>query len=175
MLYVLFLYFQLWTHASLFEPDADAHNDEENDDERIDQTLASFAVLIIATIGIVICTHLLLDSIDATSKQTGLTRRFIAAIFVPLASNAPEFITIFVITRRGRIDYVIGVIAGSILQIALLVIPLLVMLGWMLGKPMTLNFETFQIILLFFSLLGVNRLLKDDGYTYLQGLMLVEM
>jgi Ca2+:H+ antiporter len=98
-----------------------------------------------------------------------------AAIPVPIASNAPKFVNIFTITRSGRLGYVIGMIAESILWIALPVIPLLVALGWVLRQAMTLNFETFQTTLLFFAVLVVNQLLKDEEYMYLQGLMLVEM
>jgi Ca2+:H+ antiporter len=35
-----------------------------------------------------------------------------------------------------------GVAIGSSIQIALLVTPLMVMIGWAIGQPMSLHFET---------------------------------
>lgn len=38
-----------------------------------------------------------------------------------------------------------GVAIGSSIQIALFVTPLLVILGWILGQPMDLHFETCKL------------------------------
>jgi Ca2+:H+ antiporter len=170
LLYILFLYFQMVSHLELFQPESSANSGDSNSEESL---WASALVLFIAAAGIVLCTDFLLEAIPIASKHTFFTQRFLAAIAVPIASNAPEFVTIFTLTKRGRTDFVMGVIAGSILQIALLVIPLLVIFGWITGQEMTLRFEMFQTTLLFFAVLVVNRLLKDENQTYLQGLMLV--
>ena len=42
------------------------------------------------------------------------------------------------------------------MQIALLVTPFLVILGWIIGQPMTLHFETFETVVFFLSVLVVN-------------------
>jgi Ca2+:H+ antiporter len=117
------------------------------------------------------CSHFLLDSINETSKTTHITRTYIATILIPVASNAPECAT--VVGTTHTVEFAVGVIVGSILQIALFVIPVLVMLGWILGKAMTLNFETFQTVILFLAILLVNHLLQNGKYTYIHGLMLV--
>jgi Ca2+:H+ antiporter len=182
--YLLYLYFQLRTHSHLF---VDAKQDEDPTGERRtssnDGTSESTAVhlwaaviiLIITTVCITVCTHLLLDSVDDTAKAAHTTERFIAAVMIPIASNAPEFSTVISTSRSGKTNYALGVIVGSILQIALFVIPLLVMLGWIIKQPMTLYFETFQTTLLFLSVLMVNRILRDGEYTYLHGFMLIEL
>lgn len=38
-----------------------------------------------------------------------------------------------------------GVAIGSSIQIALLVTPFLVMVGWAIGEPMSLHFETCEL------------------------------
>jgi Ca2+:H+ antiporter len=59
-------------------------------------------------------------------------------------------------------DLSIGVAVGSSMQIALLVFPFIVILGWIMGKDcMTLYFDTFQIATLFVSVLLVNYLIQD--------------
>jgi Ca2+:H+ antiporter len=122
-----------------------------------------------------LCTHFLLDSIDATSAATNITRTFIATILMPIASNAPECATVVVTSKNGRINYAVSVIVGSILQIALFVTPVLVILGWAVHQPMTLNFDTFQTIILFLAILLVSHLLQDGKYTYIHGLLLVAL
>ena len=56
-------------------------------------------------------------------------------------------------------DLAIQVAIGSSMQIALLVTPLLVILGWIIGQPMTLHFETFETVVFFLSVLITNYLI----------------
>jgi Ca2+:H+ antiporter len=148
----------------------DTQQNTEQDTPNSSSFVKAFAALTASGTGIMSCSHFLLDSIDDTSKALQITRTFIATILVPVASNAPECATVI---GAHSVDYSVGVIVGSILQIALFVIPVLVMLGWAVGKRMTLNFETFQTVILFMSILLVNHLLQNGKYTYMHGLMLV--
>lgn len=54
-----------------------------------------------------------------------------------------------------------GVAIGSSMQIALLVTPFLVILGWIIGQPMTLHFETFETVVFFLSVLVVTYVIQD--------------
>ena len=62
---------------------------------------------------------------------------------------------------------------GPSIQTALLNAPLVVIVGWALGKPMDLNFEIFMIICLLLSILVVGRFLQDGSSNYLEGSLLV--
>jgi Ca2+:H+ antiporter len=53
-------------------------------------------------------------------------------------------------------DLAVGVAVGSSMQIALLVAPFIVLLGWMIGQPMSLYFNTFETAILFTTILVVN-------------------
>jgi Ca2+:H+ antiporter len=166
VLYALYLYFQLGTHKHLFNDQNDETGTSEESQEPTHSVYIATIVLITSVVGIVACTYFFLDSVD-------LTNRFIAAILIPIASNAPEFSSVVAASRNGRINFAIGVIVGSILQIGLFVIPVLVALGWIIHKEMTLDFEVFQTTILFLAVFVVNRLLQDGQYTYVQGTMLV--
>ena len=61
------------------------------------------------------------------------------------------------------------------MQIALLVTPFLVILGWIIGQDMTLHFETFETVVFFLSVLITNYLIADGKSNYLEGAMLVGM
>lgn len=59
-------------------------------------------------------------------------------------------------------DLAIGVAVGSSMQVSLFLIPLLVIIGWIMGKEeMDLSFDGFQIAVLFVSVLLVNYLIGD--------------
>jgi Ca2+:H+ antiporter len=133
------------------------------------------AVLIGSGAAIIVCTHFFFDNLDATAQFFHVTKTFVALVVIPLASNAPEGSTVIAASRREQIDYAIGVIVGSILQIALFVLPILVIVGWVVSRRMTLYFEASQTCILFLSLLMVNHLLRDGKYTYLHGMMLLSM
>jgi Ca2+:H+ antiporter len=81
-------------------------------------------------------------------------------------------------------DLAIGVAVGSSMQIALLVTPLMVLLGWAIGADMSLFFNTFETAILFITVLYfppyvwlmrsiVNYLIQDGKSNYLEGGLLM--
>ena len=64
-----------------------------------------------------------------------------------------------------------GVAIGSSIQIALLVTPFLVMVGWAIGKPMSLHFELFETVAFALSVLIVTYVVQDGKSNYLEGAM----
>jgi Ca2+:H+ antiporter len=75
---------------------------------------------------------------------------------------------------KDKMDLAIGVAIGSSLQIALLVLPFVVVLGWIIGKDnMTLFFDGFQIAVLFVAVILVNYLIQDGKSHWLEGVLLM--
>lgn len=72
-------------------------------------------------------------------------------------------------------DLAIGVAIGSSMQIALLVTPFLVILGWAIGQPMTLHFHTFETVTFFVSTYITYLVVADGKSNYLEGAMLLGM
>lgn len=62
---------------------------------------------------------------------------------------------------------------GPSIQTALFNAPLVVIVGWAIGKPMDLDFEIFMVVLLVLSILVVGRFLQDQSSNYLEGSLLV--
>merc|ERR1712070_574782 len=52
-----------------------------------------------------------------------------------------------------------------------IVTPFLVILGWIIGKEMTLHFQGFETVVFFLSVLVVNYLIQDGKSNYLEGCM----
>lgn len=167
IIYVLYLDFQLRTHNDLFEEESGATPDDEGNKEEDAPILTPWAAgvaLVVVTIAVAVCAEYLVDSIGSLVETAHISETFIGLILIPIVGNAAEHVTAVVVSMKDKMDLAIGVAIGSSLQIALLVTPFLVILGWIIGQPMTLHFETFETIVFFLSVLVVNYLV---GYSRL--------
>ncbi|EXM08974.1 Ca2+:H+ antiporter [Fusarium odoratissimum NRRL 54006] len=174
LLYVLYLVFQLRTHSNLF--DAENQNEDGEEVEPEEPTIgpiAAIAVLCVTTVLVTVCADYLVDSIDDLVKTSGISRGFIGLILIPIVGNAAEHVTAVVVALRDKMDLAMGVAVGSSIQIALLVTPFLVIVGWIIGAPMTLHFETFQTVAFGVSVLVVTYTVQDGKSNYLEGAMLM--
>ncbi len=143
LLYVLYLYFALRTHKKLFEPESQATTASEQDEqEPLLGPWSAGLVLVVTTLVISVCADYMVDSIDALVATGKISKTFIGLILIPIVGNAAEHVTACVVAVKDKMDLAMGVAIGSSIQIALLVTPSLVMLGWAIGQPMTLHFET---------------------------------
>jgi len=92
-------------------------------------------------------------------------------ILLPIVGNAAEHVTAVVVSYKNKMDLALGVAIGSSMQIALFVTPFLVILGWIIGQPMTLHFQAFETVVFFLSVTVVNSLIQDGKSNYLEGAM----
>jgi Ca2+:H+ antiporter len=170
-IYCAYLFFQLKTHTNLF--DAEAQDAEEQ--PQLLSAWGAAALLVVVTVLVAICAEFLVDSIDSIVKSTGISKTFIGLILIPIVGNAAEHVTAIVVAYKDKMDLAIGVAIGSSLQIALFVTPFLVVLGWIMDRPMTLHFETFETVSFFLASLVVTLLIEDGKSNYLEGLMCLGM
>ena len=118
--------------------------------------------LAISTAFVALCAEYMVDSIDAITDGDKVSRTFVGLILLPIVGNAAEHATAVTVACKDKMDLAIGVAVGSSMQIALLIIPFIVVLGWIMGKnDMNLAFDAFQITVLFVSILLVNYLIQD--------------
>ncbi|KHO00419.1 Sodium/calcium exchanger membrane region [Metarhizium album ARSEF 1941] len=197
--YAAYLYFQLKTHSSIFvgaddEHDENLHHDqgasppsplpqrqvasdEVSHTDRPSMSDIAVAALTLVISGLLIakCTANFMDSLHGTAQALNISKTFIAIIIMPLASNASELAQVVAASKNQKIDFAIGVIIGSILQISLLVLPLLVVVGWALRLHMDLYFEPSQTYILLLAVITVNQVLQDKHYTFLHGALLISV
>lgn len=96
-------------------------------------------------------------------------------ILLPIVGNAAEHATAVTVAIKDKMDLAIGVAVGSSIQIVLLVLPLTVILGWIIGTDpiMTLQFDGFILAILFVAVLLVNYLIGDGKSNWLEGMLLM--
>lgn len=147
-----------------------------NDDPEEPQLSVMVAVLTLAasTVLVALNAEYLVDSINAITCGGGISKNFVGLILLPIVGNAAEHATAVTVAVKDKMDLAIGVAVGSSMQIALLVLPFVVVLGWIIGKDdMTLFFDGFQIAVLFVAVLLVNYLIGDGKSHYLEGILLM--
>jgi len=168
IIYGLFLFFQLKTHKKLYESP-----DEEEEEEKGMTWPAALFVLAGITVLVAVCSEFLVDSIDGITTAWGISETFAGMILLPIVGNAAEHLTAVTVSIKGKIDLAIGVAVGSSQQIAMMVTPLMVILGWILGQPMSLYFEIFETCVLFMTVILVFALVLDGSSNWLEGSMLI--
>lgn len=174
--YLLTLLFSMKTHSYLYDVGlADNENQNETEGESPHQPNLWFWVLIllIVTIGVAIESELLVESLEEATADLGLPALFTGVIFLPIIGNAAEHATAVTVAVKNKMDLSVSVAVGSSLQIALFVAPLLVIIGWIIGQPMDLNFNPFELVAVAVSVLIANSISSDGNSNWLEGILLL--
>jgi len=133
----------------------------------------SLGMLALVTVFVAVCSEFLVGSIEGIVSAWGITDTFAGMILLPIVGNFPEHLTAVTVALKNKMDLSIGVAVGSSQQIAMLVIPLMVILGWIIDQPMSLYFETFETAVLFMAVIVVHALIMDGESNWLEGSMLI--
>lgn len=154
------------------------HPDDEEEEEDFEEpqltVIGALVTLAISTTLVAFCSEFMVSSIEGVTASGHISTTFVGLILLPIVGNAAEHATAVTVAIKDKMDLSIGVAVGSSMQIALLVLPLIVVLGWILGKDcMALYFDTFQIAVLFVSVLLVNYLIQDGKSHWLEGVLLM--
>ncbi|TLS27650.1 hypothetical protein PpBr36_04644 [Pyricularia pennisetigena] len=152
---------------------AAAEEEDESEEPQL-HFFVALALLAGCTVVIAFCAEFLVDSIDYVTTQGGISKEFLGLILLPIVGNAAEHATAVTVAIKDKMDLAIGVAIGSSMQVALFLIPLLVVIGW--GKNMDamgLSFDIFQVAVMFVSVLLVNYLISDGKSHWLEGMLLM--
>lgn len=133
---------------------------------------AAIMMLLISTALVATCAEFMVDAIDDVVANSALKETFIGLIILPIVGNAAEHVTAVTVAMKNKMDLAIGVAIGSSIQIALFLTPLVVIIGWIIGQPMTLYFTLFETVCLFVSAFIINFLILDGRSNYLEGALL---
>lgn len=167
LVYILQLLFQFRTHTEIYA--ASSHHDEV-----IEMSYRNaVTLLVVSTIFVSWMAEILVGSISHAAEEYHLPTLFIGVILVPLFGNAAEHFTAVSVAGKNKMDLSVGIAIGSSIQIALFVAPLMVLIGWALNVPMTLQFGSFETLVTFMAVLVANFIIQDGESNWLEGAMLL--
>ena len=173
LIYLAFLYFQLVTHTHLYEDEEDDDDDDDDDEELVLGFWDSIVWLGVFTVFISILSDYLVATIEGASASWDFSVAFISVILLPIVGNAAEHASAVMFAMKNKMDISLGVAVGSSTQIALLVIPFCVIVGWFMDKPMDLNLQMFETATLFTTVITVAFVCQDGRSNWLKGLVLI--
>jgi Ca2+:H+ antiporter len=131
------------------------------------------ARLLAAATATAAASEFLVDSLNGTVATLRLPEMFVGVVIVAVVGNAAEHSTALIFALRGDMDVALGIAWESSKQIALLVAPVLVLVGVVLGAPMDLAFTRFEVVALGISVIAVALIALDGESNWLEGAFLL--
>jgi Ca2+:H+ antiporter len=129
--------------------------------------------LALATAGVVVLSEILVGVIEPVIAASGISEFFLGIILVPVIGNVAEHFVAVDVAVRNHLELSLEVALGSCLQIALLVAPLLVFASLGMGHPLTLVFNTFEVISVIAGVVVVALIAEDGRSNWLEGSVLL--
>ena len=167
-------------------------SDDEDEEKPTMSRTAAVMLLLCSTALVALCAEFMVDAIPEMTGNTSVSQTFIGLIILPIVGNAAEHVTAVAMAAKNKMDLAIGVALGSSIQIgklrllshtwlspantplpALFVTPLVVLLGWIMSREMSLFFNLFETVSLFVTAFVVNFLVLDGRSNYLEGALLM--
>ena len=135
----------------------------------------ALGVLLAATILIAVLSEVLVGAVEHAGETMGISEFFIGIIVVPLVGNVAEHLVAVQAALKNKMDLSMTVSLGSSLQVALFVAPVLVFLSLLIGNPLTLVFNQFELVALFGGTLIAAFVAVDGESNWLEGAQLLAL
>uniref|UniRef100_A0A1D1YE75 Vacuolar cation/proton exchanger n=1 Tax=Anthurium amnicola TaxID=1678845 RepID=A0A1D1YE75_9ARAE len=168
--FIALLIFQLKTHAN---ETVDVKEIEHH--HKIYNWLFDIILIAGSVAGISVCARTLVSSIEQLGDRYELGTGFIGIVLLPICvvSNFIEHYQAIAEAAKDKMDTAISLILNTSVQMALLITPILVSVGWAYSRPLTLDFNILEISVLGSAILIVNYLVADNKAHWLEGFMLI--
>lgn len=175
--FAIYIIFNAFSHDNIFkdilEADEEADHDHEQDLAKAKFTLIECIIAITISLVFISLIAVFLVKEIPHIVANGVPDMFLGLILVPLVEKAAEHLTAIDEAYDNQINFALYHCLGPSVQTALFNAPLVVMIGWGLGKPMDLNFEIFMIVMVLLAVLVVGNFLRDGSSNYLEGALLI--
>ena len=136
-------------------------------------TRQALGVLALATVGIAFMSEFLVSSVEPVTQQLGFSEFFVGIIIIPIIGNVAEHVVAVEVALKNQMDLSMSIALGSSLQIALFVAPALVFLSLLMGNPLTLEFNAFELLALTAAAVIAAFVALDGESNWLEGAMLL--
>ncbi len=146
---------------------------EAHDHEPTWSMRQAIIVLVVSTVAIAYLSEVLVGAVEPVVEELGITEFFLGIILIPLVGNVAEHVVAVQMAVKNRMELSLAISLGSSLQIALFVAPLLVFISLAMGNPLTLTFNSFELIALFAAVLIAAFIAMDGKSNWLEGAQLL--
>lgn len=170
---VLLIVFLVLTRVMLVEGQravpAEAHDRRESW-----PLAAAIGVLVACGIGAAFVSDWFVEALGPAIEALGISQAFAGLVIVAIAGNAVENVVGIRLAAQGRSDLAVSVILNSSLQVAVALIPILVLVSFAIGgAPFTLAIPPILSVSLFLSVLVVTVVTVDGRADIVDGAALI--
>ncbi len=133
------------------------------------------AIVILAAVSVALAfmSEILTGAVDPAAKRLGFTPLFAGVFLLASVGNAAELFNAVRFARKDKMDLAIGITVGASTQVALLVAPILIFAGQIMGQDMNLLFTRYEMWAVVLAVFITRLLIYDGESTWLEGLMLI--
>lgn len=133
----------------------------------------SIIVLLLSTVAVVFLSELLVGAVEHVVSTAHISEFFLGIILIPIVGNAAEHFVAVQVAHGNKMELSVEIAISSSLQIALFVAPLLVFVSLMMGHPLTLIFNSFELMALGAGVLVTVLVAGDGESNWLEGATLI--
>jgi Ca2+:H+ antiporter len=111
--------------------------------------------------------------VEPVVHELGISEFFLGIILIPLVGNVAEHLVAVQVAMKNKMELSLSISIGSSLQIALFVTPVLVFVSLLLGNPLQLTFDQFEIVAMIGASLIAALIALDGKSNWLEGAQLL--
>ena len=130
-------------------------------------------VLTLSTAGVVWMSELLVGATESVVAALGLSEFFLGIILIPIVGNVAEHYVAVRVALRNKMELSVEIALSSSLQVALFVAPILVFISLLVGNPLQLVFNQFELIGLGAAVVITVMVASDGESNWLEGAALL--
>ena len=177
VLYILFLFFKIRTHSTVYDSDSDFEtSDEDVSADSADWSLGPIAATVwlgVSLTFVALCTMSLVSSIPSSMWRANTS--FLGFVLFPFLGSVPDYISAVVAALKNQMDITILVTVESSTQLLLFTLPVSVILGWIINEPLILSLNLFGIVNVFLGVLVVGYVIRGGRINYMSGAMCIAL
>jgi Ca2+:H+ antiporter len=166
------LIFSLLTHKDLFDASDEIKATKHPSTLSIK---AAVVTMLVATLIAAFESEILVKSIEPAAHTLGLTQTFIGVVLIAIITNIAEKSNAITFARENKIDLSLEIGMSSAIQIALFVVPVLVLISNIFGFGLILIFSVFEVVSMILAVMIINYLSADGVCNWLEGVQLISV
>jgi Ca2+:H+ antiporter len=133
----------------------------------------ALGILSIATVATAFVSEILVHSLKGFASAVGASEFFIAAVIVALVGNAAEHGGAVVIARAGKMKLASEIAISSSAQVALLVVPVVMLLSLFFTHELPLTFRWEELVAMAGAVVLAGATVRDGKTDHREGLVLI--
>jgi Ca2+:H+ antiporter len=126
-------------------------------------------VLAVSTAGVAFLSELLVGAVEPVVASLGVSEFFLGVILIPIVGNVAEHLVAVKVALENKMDLSVEIAIASSLQVALFVAPVLVFISLLMGNPLQLVFNQFELLALITGVLIAAMVSADGESNWLEG------